>query len=125
MRPNHHSIVRALEANASIRERFWASVSNADAPEGCWVWTGSIRPGTHPVFSVSRYCMTAARVAWFMETGELPAGGRMRQRCGNQLCVRPSHFDWHIGRRTKSILNSMSDGYVQPTQRVADEEEAA
>ena len=57
-----------------------------------------------------------SRVAWFMESGHLPVGGRVEQTCANPLCVRPSHLGWRIGQRTECILDALNDGYV----RVAD-----
>jgi hypothetical protein len=125
MRPNHQTIVRALRGNTRASERFWARVSKVDTPDGCWEWIGSSKPGAHPVFSVSRYTMGAARAAWFMETGELPVGGRVQPQCGNPLCVRPSHLHWHVGRRTELVLNAMNDGYVRLAQRASRKDEAA
>jgi hypothetical protein len=83
MRPNHQSIVRALRRTASVSERFWASVRRSESEDGCWEWTGSIKPGDHPAFSVGKFTITAPRVAWFVETGDLP----------------------------ESLLNAMTDGY--------------
>lgn len=125
MRQNYHSIVRALQRSESVRERFWASVSMGDTQASCWEWIGSIKPGSHPAFSVSHFTIAAQRVAWFMETGELPAGGHVRQLCANPLCVRPSHLSWHVGRRTECVLNAMSDGYVSLPPRAEPEDEAA
>jgi hypothetical protein len=113
MRQNHHSIVRALRRNSSVTARFWASVSKGETQNGCWEWIGCSKPGSRPVFSVSQYTIAASRVAWFMETGDLPAGGRVEQLCTNALCVRPSHLGWRIGRRTECVLDALNDGYIR------------
>jgi hypothetical protein len=113
MRRNHQSVVRALRQNSSVIERFWANVNRSDRANVCWEWSGRVKPGNRPSFSFDRFTIAAPRIAWFLETGDLPLGGRMHQLCNNPLCVRPSHLGWRIGRRTESVLEAMNDGYVR------------
>jgi hypothetical protein len=110
-----NTLARALERDPRISNRFWSSVQKVESSNACWPWRGTIKPPNYPAFFIGTRCVAAARVAWFMETGELPRGGRLRHACENFECVRPSHMTWEIGRATARRLLADGSGYLSTT----------
>jgi hypothetical protein len=120
------ALCRVLERDPRIEERFWSSVERADAPNGCWHWRGPTRHRSYPAFAIGTRSVAAARVAWYIATGEVPRGGRLRHVCDNAECVRPSHLRWEVGRTTERRLLAAGSGYVRTTAvRMARPEAAA
>jgi hypothetical protein len=115
-----HLLARVLERDPNISHRFWSSVERDESPNGCWRWRGPTKLGTYPAFFIGTRSVAAARVAWFIETGELPRGGRLRHECDNAECVRPSHLTWEIGRATERRVLADGSGYLRTTGVRAD-----
>jgi hypothetical protein len=109
MRENPMRILDSVRRCPTLAKRFWAGVLPGDEPNACWEWRG---PGGNNKrsLSVGRYSLSAARVSWFMTTGELPLGGRFVFVCGNPDCVRPSHLAWGMSARTAKRLSEQSNG---------------
>jgi len=93
---------RGPRRRAPIEERFWRHVARTEA---CWVWTGVHRKsgaGILPVRQAGKVQrLEAARVAWELFVGPLPAGRRVWRRCRRPACVRPDHLV--LGRRGQSL----------------------
>lgn len=111
MRSPNHPIVRAVTNDAKTLARFWASVERGEGAEDCWEWRERA-PGRHPVFRVKHHAVSAARIAWFVATGEFPLAGRVRHTCQNISCVRPEHLEWELGMMGERRLLASSNGYV-------------
>jgi hypothetical protein len=109
------ALARVLERDPRLTQRFWSSVERTDSPDGCWHWRGPLKLRTYPAFFIGTRSVAAARVAWFIETGELPRGGRLRHECENEECVRPSPLIWEIGRTTERRLFADGSGYLRTT----------
>jgi hypothetical protein len=112
MRSPNHAIVRAVTNDPQTLARFWASVERGEGAEDCWEWRDQPAPGRHPVFRVKHHAVSAARIAWFAATGELPLAGRIRHTCQNIGCVRPEHLEWELGMMGERQLRASSNGYV-------------
>ena len=89
------------------------AVDRGSSAEECWEWQGPRGFDTYPVFRVKYSSISAARLAWFAATGELPFGGRLRHSCENVRCVRPEHMQWELGQRTECLLRAASEDYVR------------
>jgi hypothetical protein len=105
-------IARALHHDERSVDRFWSRVVPDPAPPGCWEWNGHVRGARYPTFFIGSHTISAARVAWFLATGELPIGGRLLHRCENERCVRPTHMIWAIGWRTNRSRTAAGEGYL-------------
>jgi len=105
-------IVRTMHGDEETLERFWSNVSRDDSQNGCWEWHGCLKSDRYPRFFIGSYSIAPARIAWFAAAGELPTGGRLLHVCENELCVRPEHLRWVVGRRTDYSLNALGDGYL-------------
>jgi hypothetical protein len=112
MRNAHSVVVRVLHQDDGSIERFWSNVSLDASPAGCWEWRGAVKGSRHLTFFIGSHSVAAARVAWFIATGELPIGGRLLHVCENDYCVRPTHLLWAIGWRTNRTRNALGDGYL-------------
>jgi HNH endonuclease len=92
---------RGPRRRVPLEERFWRHVTRTEA---CWLWTGLHRKsgaGILPVRQAGKVQrLEAARVAWELFVGPLPAGRRVWRRCGRPACVRPDHLV--LGRRGQS-----------------------
>ncbi|AWN07433.1 HNH endonuclease [Streptomyces phage Maneekul] len=72
-------------------ERFFSRV--VKGPE-CWKWDGGTQKNTG--YGQLRFydaVTTAHRAAWVIAFGEIPEGVKVRQTCGDRLCVRLTHLE--------------------------------
>jgi hypothetical protein len=73
-----------------IRQRFLRYVEAL--PSGCWRWTGTMTRRGRAQFAVGYIKHEAARVAWVLLKGPLPAAARLKRRCASDpRCVSPHH----------------------------------
>ena len=64
---------------------------------GCWLWTGARRPGTHPYGKIGfewqgQKIQLAHRFAWLRKHGELDPEVKVLHSCDNPPCVNPTHI---------------------------------
>jgi hypothetical protein len=112
MRRKHSSVVRALRNDPRVLQRFWTQVRLSADEQDCWQWIGAVTPGGYPSFRIAGRSIAASHVTWFTAVGELPEGGRVKRRCGNALCVRPTHLAWALSPMLERTIQSLGDGYV-------------
>jgi hypothetical protein len=113
MRPGSLHILKALQRDPTILQRFWSRVVKSEMDNGCWEWTGRCRTPGCPSFQVGQWSIAPSYVTWFSSTGALPLGGHIQRVCENGMCVRPSHLTWIVGRVTERRLRAQSDGYEE------------
>ena len=69
------------------------------ATTGCWIWSGLTdrdgRPVVRETGGASQH--SARRWAWQQERGKIPRSQRLRNTCGNVLCVAPDHAEVYSG----------------------------
>lgn len=74
-----------------IAARFWLKTSRE--PNGCILWTGSLRPDGYGQFTVNGKRRTSAhRYAFEMAYGPVPSGLNVCHRCDRPTCVNPQHL---------------------------------
>lgn len=71
-------------------ERALAYVTMTD---GCWQWTGPIRPSGYGYFNIGADSISAHRWMYELITGPIPNGLVIDHLCRNRACVRPSHLE--------------------------------
>lgn len=92
-------------------ERFWSLVEVKQQSE-CWLWLGEVNGSGRAAFRTGsgekRRRVIAARHAWTLQRGSIPAGKCIGTKCWNYLCVNP----WHHEIRTQSecIRVGVSEG---------------
>ena len=69
-------------------ERFWSKV---DKTGDCWIWMSGTRDG-YGRFRDGRKMLSAHRVAYEMENGEMKDGLVLDHTCHNPTCVKPAHL---------------------------------
>ena len=79
-----------------------------DVNTGCWNWTAGtnkradgLRRGVFAMPRRGRRPAVAARCAWELYRGQIPAGAHVLHTCDNQLCVNPDHL--YIGTHTHNM----------------------
>lgn len=88
-----HLVLAGEKSKATLRARFEERVAKA-GPDECWLW--KLKPGSAGYGTISMgsggHPALVHRVAWELAFGPIPEGVRVRQKCGNRLCVNPSHL---------------------------------
>jgi hypothetical protein len=75
---------------SSLEERF--HVQYEIASSGCWVWVGATNSLGTPAIKNNYKTLTASRVGWELENGEIPVGMDVIKRCSVKKCVNPAHM---------------------------------
>lgn len=76
------------EAPKGAAESFWNHVDKS--PEGCWLWTGPLRPKDG--YGVWR-SGPAHRAAFLSAGGSIPDGYQIDHLCRVRNCVNPAHLE--------------------------------
>ncbi|MEX2984566.1 HNH endonuclease signature motif containing protein [Streptomyces sp. C36] len=71
--------------------RFLDKVTRTD--DGCWEWTGSIKPSGYGQVRVGDRVRSAHRVAYELAHGEIPDGLVIDHLCRRRNCVRIDHLE--------------------------------
>lgn len=81
--------------SAELKARFWKYVNKKGLKHPilktrCWLWTGTLSTKEYGVLTYKGKQLKAHRIAWKLETGNLPAN--VLHKCDNPPCVRYSHL---------------------------------
>ena len=74
----------------SRREKFLAKVSPRE--DGCWLWTGLVRPDGYGAIRFEGKEQGAHRVAWKLFRGKIAPGMAVCHKCDVPACVNPAHL---------------------------------
>jgi hypothetical protein len=85
-------------------KRFWARIDMRDF-DGHWTWRvfASVTGARPPRVSVNGTQQRAARHAWVLINGPVPAGMRVYVACGLGSCCNPAHMELHDTQKSIHI----------------------
>lgn len=99
-----------------------ARIEKHSMPEpnsGCWIWLGGVtdaKRGQHRAKTYFNGSYTsAARVAWTMEYGPIPAGLLVLHKCDTPLCVNPAHL--FLGTHKDNAADAKAKGRLASQRR--------
>jgi hypothetical protein len=102
--------------------RFWSRVLKTD---NCWEWQGCPNSEGYGYVKVNKRGWLAHRFAYVLTYGPIPGGLKVRHKCDNPICVRPSHLllgtqkdnmqDCH--RRGRAYIGPRGPTKLTPAQR--------
>lgn len=73
-------------------ERFMAKVEQAE--DGCWLWTGYVKPNGYGQFHLTgEGDTTAHRAAYSLLVAPIPDGYQIDHLCRVRACVNPEHLE--------------------------------
>lgn len=104
---------RTIGAHAKVcgvtpSELFWQK-ANRNGPNGCWLWTGSIKPRNgYGHFRVGRKDWNAHRFAYLDTHGSLPAELEVMHTCDVPSCINPAHL--RLGTHRDNMQDSLKKG---------------
>jgi ribosome-binding protein aMBF1 (putative translation factor) len=71
--------------------RFWNKVHKT--ADGCWLWTGRLRPDGYADLKYEGKMMLAHRLSWIDQHGPVPDGKELDHLCRQRHCVNPEHLE--------------------------------
>ncbi len=94
----------------SLIRRFWKYAHKAD---GCWLWTGTLRPDGYGVLGLGGRkdgLIRAHRLSWIIRGLDLPDNMIVCHKCDTPPCVNPEHLfiGTHLDNHTDMKLKGRS-----------------
>lgn len=91
-------------------DRFWEKVDVA-GPDECWLWLASVNGGEWggygQIWNGERN-LSAHRVSWVLEHGDIPKGVNVLHACDVPPCVNPKHL--FLGTQADNAADMWSKG---------------
>lgn len=85
-------------------DRFWNKVEKTNT---CWIWIASTRSG-YGAFKLHGKVISAHRLVWQWNYGEIPGGLNVLHICNNRRCVNPTHL--YLGTHKDNVRDSIANG---------------
>lgn len=105
----HH----ARKCGVTPAQLFWAKVNRT---EGCWIWTGSIKPRNgYGNVMIQGENHNAHRWAYAEAKGPIPKGMEVMHTCDVPACVNPDHMK--LGTHIENMLDCKAKGRTTMGER--------
>ena len=88
----------------------------AGVGDGCWEWTGYVRPNGYGCFAIQYRKPGAHRYAYQLFRGPIPTGLTLDHLCKNRVCVNPWHLE-PVSLRENLLRSSDTQATINAKKR--------
>ena len=100
--PMRHKGVPLESLRQYLKER------SIPGPNGCIDWAGSTRTDGYGQISVDRRRMGVHRLAFELDSGEIPPGLLILHSCDRPICINPAHL--RVGTHAENTRDAIDRG---------------
>lgn len=101
-----------------LYDRFWSKVIKRGEDE-CWEWVAAKNSRGYGVIQICYKSMYAHRIAYELETGEIPDGLCVCHSCDNRSCCNPKHL--FLGTGYDNAVDMLLKGRQAKTKLTIDQ----
>jgi hypothetical protein len=117
--PGGDATQRRLGTSGSDADRFWSRVDK-NAPNGCWLWIGTVTRGGYGVMhTVGGGRVIATRISLNLSGVDVPDDLYVLHRCDNPPCVNPAHL--FVGSAADNAKDAALKGRIPQSRLSADD----
>ena len=111
--PANTATISERISTVNLAQRFWTKV---DKTATCWLWTAATSNGYGNFRVKDGQNVSAHRIAYVAEHGDVPQGLELDHLCRNRRCVNPAHLE-PVTRRENVLRGRLPEAMLHVAGR--------